>query len=270
MNRTVPKLVPSRARMTVLATAELKAKVNEFQARQRPRQIRPQPPQTPDEATDADEADGDYAKRSPAGGKGRFQVFQTSRRDIPLPGQQPWGSARRPRGGPHGGQSRLGSPGHREPEPAAPRSPGAQRPSQSPPLPRLPAPRSQRDTPPGVSPAACGAAGAGEPASPPRRVAHLSCPHPPTPTSSRCPRLPSCSPRSPRSPPPSHRDDSSPSCPLGNGPASSSRAVASHSLLPARPLPLQRRARRTPRPTRPPSLFRNPRLLPTPGRGFTT
>lgn len=135
----------------------------------------------------------------------------------------------------------CGRPAHPEPElePAATRSSGCQRPSQSPPLPHLPAPRSQQDAPPGVSTAACRARGARDPASPPSWVAHLSCPHPPRPTSSRCPHLRNCSPRSPRSPPPSHRDDSSPSYPLENEPAFSSRAVASHSLLPARPLPLR-------------------------------
>lgn len=160
--------------------------------------------------------------------------------------------------------------GRMEPELAAPRSsrvPEAEPvPAPSPsPRPALAAGRAARREHRGLS-----RAGRWDPASLPSRVAHLSCPHPRRPTSSRCPRLRSCSPRSPRSPPPSHRDDSSPSYRLGNGPAFSSRAVASHSLLPARPLPLRGRARRTPRITRPQSSLRNPRLLPTPGPGLTT
>lgn len=87
------------------------------------------------------------------------------------------------------------------------------------------------------------------------KVAHLSCPHPRTPTSSPCPRPPSCSPRFRRSPPPSHHDGSSPSYPHGNALAFSSRAVASHSRRPARPLPLQCRARLTPRHSQRPSPF---------------
>lgn len=74
---------------------------------------------------------------------------------------------------------------------------------------------------------------------PAQRVAHLSYLHPRRPTSFPCPRLPSCSPRFQRSPPPSHRDGLSPSYPLGNGLAFSSRAVASHSRRPAQPPPLQ-------------------------------
>lgn len=89
-------------------------------------------------------------------------------------------------------------------------------------------------------------------------VAHLSYLHPPRPTSFPCPRPLSCSPRFRRSPPPSHRDGSSPSYPLENGLAFSSRAVVSHSRRPAQPLPLQWRARRTPRPTQRPSAFWTP------------
>ena len=88
----------------------------------------------------------------------------------------------------------------------------------------------------GERPAASLARGLGVPA---RWVAYLSYLHPRRPTSSRCPRPRSCSPRFRRSPPPSHRDGSSPSYPLGNGLAFSSRAVASHSRRPARPPPLQ-------------------------------
>lgn len=150
-----------------------------------------------------------------------------------------------PRAGPTLGRGRLGSSqvstrlAAREPELAAPRSsrvPEAEPvPAPSPsPRPALAAGRAARREHRGLS-----RAGRGDPASLPGWVAHLSCPHPRRPTSSRCPRLRSCSPRSPRSPPPSHRDDSSPSYPLGNGPAFSNRAVASHSLLPARPLPLR-------------------------------
>lgn len=111
--------------------------------------------------------------------------------------------------------------------------------SQSPPLPSLPAPLSQQDAAARRAESGLSRAGREHSGSQPRWVAHLSYLHPRRPTSSPCPRPPSCSPRFRRSPPPSHRDGSSPSYPLGNGLAFSSRAAASHSRRPARPPPLQ-------------------------------
>lgn len=153
----------------------------------------------------------------------------------------------------------LPRPANRDPPGAGQRpanSPGAREswePVSAPSLSLLPVLPAGRSCPAcGERPVASLARGLGVPA---RWVAYLSYLHPRRPTSSRCPRPRSCSPRFQRSPPPSHRDGSSPSYPLGNGLAFSSRAVASHSRRPARPPPLQRRARRTPRPTQRPSFF---------------
>lgn len=111
--------------------------------------------------------------------------------------------------------------------------------SQSPPLPSVPAPLSQQDAAAWRAESGLSRAGRGDSGSQPCWVAHLSYLHPRRPTNSQCPRPRSCSPHFRRSPPPSHRDGWSPSYPLGNGPAFSSRAVASHSRRPARPPPLQ-------------------------------
>lgn len=111
--------------------------------------------------------------------------------------------------------------------------------SQSPPLPSLPAPHSQQDAAARRAESGLSCARREDSGSRPQGVAHLSYLHPPRPTSFPCPRPLSCSPRFRRSPPPSHRDGSSPSYPLENGLAFSSRAVVSHSRRPAQPLPLQ-------------------------------
>ena len=159
------------------------------------------------------------------------------------------------RGGPRAGPRSVRELGESRPAPcpAPPRQPGPARSRAAPseqsgchgelgaslrPFPLSPPRSPSRTQLPacGERPVASLARGLGVPA---RWVAYLSYLHPRRPTSSRCPRPRSCSPRFRRSPPPSHRDGSSPSYPLGNGLAFSSRAVASHSRRPARPLPLQ-------------------------------
>lgn len=103
----------------------------------------------------------------------------------------------------------------------------------------LPAPLSQQDAAAQRAESGLSRAPREDSGSQPCWVAHLSYLHPRRPTSSPCPRPRSCSPRFRRSPPPSHRDGSSPSYPLGNGLAFSSRAVASHTGRPAQPPPFQ-------------------------------
>lgn len=167
------------------------------------------------------------------------------RPEVPRAGSTPGRTAQRPGAGQAQARVRSAPPTRtrREPSSERPAAVRAQpRPgSQSPPLlpPPPPAPLSPRD-------AAAGGAGGGlsrarrwHSRSQPRWTAHLSYRHPRRRTSSPCPRPRSCSPRSRRSPPPSHRDGSSPSYPLGSGLAFSSRAVAFHRRRPARPPPLQ-------------------------------